>query len=32
VPELHHAAAETVGDLFLDAAEDGPAEPPIDLV
>jgi hypothetical protein len=31
VPELHHAAAETVSDLFLDAAENGPAEPPSDL-
>ncbi len=31
VPELHHAAAETVSDLFLDPAEDGPLEPPIDL-
>jgi integrase len=31
VAELHHAAAETVSDLFLDSAEDRPAEPPIDL-
>jgi len=30
VPELHHAAAETVSDLFL-AGDDPPAEPPIDL-
>ncbi|MDN5860400.1 MAG: tyrosine-type recombinase/integrase [Pseudonocardia sp.] len=28
VPELHHAAAETVSGLFLD---DAPDEPPIDL-
>jgi hypothetical protein len=30
VPELHHATAETVSDLFLDA-EDAPADPPMDL-
>ncbi|MBA2310187.1 MAG: hypothetical protein H0W01_13075 [Pseudonocardiales bacterium] len=30
VPELHHAAAERVSDLFL-GEEEAPYEPPIDL-
>lgn len=31
VPELHHAAAEAVSDLFLDTDASDTAEPPIDL-
>jgi len=31
VPELHHAAAETVSGLFLDDDAETPDEPPIDL-
>ncbi|MGH3569065.1 MAG: hypothetical protein ACRDRH_24190 [Pseudonocardia sp.] len=31
VPELHHAAAETVSGLFLDDDVEAPDEPPIDL-
>ena len=31
VPELHHAAAETVSGLFLDDDDETRDEPPIDL-